>query len=65
MTLTELYETYENKLRRYAASLARDPHWAEDLVQDTFVYNRVILNIVARDITGFGIQQALIAGPVR
>lgn len=37
MTLTELYETYENKLRRYAASLARDPHWAEDLVQDTFV----------------------------
>ena len=37
MTLTELYETYENKLRRYAAGLARDPHWAEDLVQDTFV----------------------------
>jgi len=37
VTLTELYETYENKLRRYAAGLARDPHWAEDLVQDTFV----------------------------
>jgi len=37
VTLTELYETYENKLRRYAARLARDPHWAEDLVQDTFV----------------------------
>ena len=37
MTLTELYETYENKLRRYAARLAHDPHWAEDLVQDTFV----------------------------
>jgi RNA polymerase sigma-70 factor (ECF subfamily) len=37
VTLTELYETYESKLRRYAARLARDPHWAEDLVQDTFV----------------------------
>jgi len=37
VTLTELYETYENKLRRYAARLAHDPHWAEDLVQDTFV----------------------------
>jgi RNA polymerase sigma-70 factor (ECF subfamily) len=37
VTLTELYETYENKLRRYAAGLTRDPHWAEDLVQDTFV----------------------------
>jgi RNA polymerase sigma-70 factor (ECF subfamily) len=37
VTLTELYETYENKLRRHAAALARDPHWAEDLVQDTFV----------------------------
>jgi RNA polymerase sigma-70 factor (ECF subfamily) len=37
VTLTELYETYENKLRRYATGLTRDPHWAEDLVQDTFV----------------------------
>jgi RNA polymerase sigma-70 factor (ECF subfamily) len=37
VTLTELYETYESKLRRCAAGLTRDPHWAEDLVQDTFV----------------------------
>jgi RNA polymerase sigma-70 factor (ECF subfamily) len=37
MTLTDLYEEYETKLRRYAARLAQDPHWADDLVQDTFV----------------------------
>jgi RNA polymerase sigma-70 factor (ECF subfamily) len=37
MTLTELFETYEAQLRRYANRLARDPDWADDLVQDTMV----------------------------
>jgi RNA polymerase sigma-70 factor (ECF subfamily) len=37
MTLSELYETYEAQLRRYANRLTRDADWADDLVQDTMV----------------------------
>lgn len=37
MTLSDLYEEYEVQLRRYAQRLTRDPHWADDLVQETFI----------------------------
>lgn len=37
MTLTDLYETFENRLRRYAIRLARDSYQADDLVQETFI----------------------------
>jgi RNA polymerase sigma-70 factor (ECF subfamily) len=37
MTLTDLYEEYEVPLRRYARRLTRDPHRADDLVQETFI----------------------------
>jgi RNA polymerase sigma-70 factor (ECF subfamily) len=37
MTLTDLYEEYEDRLHRYALSLARDKDRADDLVQDTFI----------------------------
>ena len=37
MTLADLYEEYEEKLRAYALKLARDPHAADDLVQETFI----------------------------
>jgi RNA polymerase sigma-70 factor (ECF subfamily) len=37
MTLTELFETFEKKLHRYAVRLARDSHDADDLVQETFI----------------------------
>jgi RNA polymerase sigma-70 factor (ECF subfamily) len=37
MTLTDLYEEYELELRRYARRLARDPHRADDLVQEAFI----------------------------
>jgi RNA polymerase sigma-70 factor (ECF subfamily) len=37
LTLTNIYEAFEDKLLRYAMSLVRDPHKADDLVQDTFV----------------------------
>ena len=37
MTLADLYEEYEEKLRGYALKLTRDPHAADDLVQETFI----------------------------
>lgn len=37
MTVDDLYQDYETALRRFARSLARDPHRGEDLVQETFL----------------------------
>jgi len=37
MTLADLYEEYEEKLHGYALKLTRDPHAADDLVQETFI----------------------------
>jgi len=37
MTLADLYEEYEEKLHGYAQKLTRDPHAADDLVQETFI----------------------------
>lgn len=37
MMLTDLYESFENRLRRYAIRLARDSYQADDLVQETFI----------------------------
>lgn len=37
MTVTELYEAFEERLHRFAVRLTRDPARADDLVQDTFV----------------------------
>ena len=37
MTVADLYEEHEEKMHAYALKLSRDPHLADDLVQDTFV----------------------------
>lgn len=37
MTLDELYEEHESRLRRFARSLAHDTQQADELVQDTFL----------------------------
>jgi len=37
MTFADLYNEFEDKLRRYAMSLVRDPDRADDLVQETFI----------------------------
>ncbi|MSS70196.1 MAG: RNA polymerase sigma factor [Candidatus Latescibacteria bacterium] len=37
MTVADLYEAFEEKLHRFAASLTRDSHAADDLVQETFI----------------------------
>jgi RNA polymerase sigma-70 factor (ECF subfamily) len=37
MTIDELYEEFEDALRRYAMSLTRDSDRADDLVQETFI----------------------------
>ena len=37
MTIADLYEEFEARLRRYAMSLARDSDRADDLVQETFI----------------------------
>lgn len=37
MTIDELYEDFEEALRRYAMSLTRDSDRADDLVQETFI----------------------------
>jgi RNA polymerase sigma-70 factor (ECF subfamily) len=37
MTLADLYDEFEGRLRRYAVSLVQDPDRADDLVQETFI----------------------------
>jgi RNA polymerase sigma-70 factor (ECF subfamily) len=37
MIIDELYTDHSAELQRYALRLARDPTWAADLVQDTFI----------------------------
>jgi RNA polymerase sigma-70 factor (ECF subfamily) len=37
MTLADLYEEYEGALMGFALRLSRDPHKADDLVQETFI----------------------------
>ena len=37
MTLEDLYDEFEARLRRYALGLVRDSDSAEDLVQETFI----------------------------
>lgn len=37
MTLDDLYQDYENFLRRFARGLTRDGYRADDLVQETFI----------------------------
>ena len=37
MTLADIYEEYEGRLRRYAMSLVQDSDRSDDLVQETFI----------------------------
>ena len=37
MSFAELFEEFEDPLRRYAMSLVRNRDWADDLVQETFI----------------------------
>jgi RNA polymerase sigma-70 factor (ECF subfamily) len=37
LTIADLYGEFEDRLRRYAVSLARDADRAEDLVQETYI----------------------------
>ena len=37
MTIADLYDAYEQLLRAYALKLGRDPHLADDLVQETLI----------------------------
>ena len=37
MTIADLYEQFEAGLHSYAVRLAKDPHRADDLVQETFI----------------------------
>ena len=37
MSFAELFEEYEESLRRYATSLVHNRDWADDLVQETFI----------------------------
>ena len=37
MTISDLYETYESQLHRYALGLTNDSHQADDLVQESFI----------------------------
>jgi len=37
MTFADLYGEFEEQLHAYALKLARDPHAADDLVQETFI----------------------------
>jgi len=44
LTIRDLYDEYEAKLYRFAANLAHDPDWADDLVQETLI--RAMGNLV-------------------
>lgn len=48
LSLDELYQAFENGLRRYAASLARDADKANDLVQDTFLRAMAHLSLLGQ-----------------
>ena len=48
MTLSDLYEQYEDPLRRYARRWTRDPHRGEDLVQETMVRAMGHLDLLGR-----------------
>ena len=37
VSIAELFEEYEESLRRYAMSLVHNRDWADDLVQETFI----------------------------
>jgi len=46
MILTDLYNEYGRKLRRYAIYLTHDANKADDLVQDTFIRSMGHLNLL-------------------
>lgn len=47
-TISELYETYADGLRRYAASLAQDADRGDDLVSETFLEAMANLPLLGR-----------------
>jgi RNA polymerase sigma-70 factor (ECF subfamily) len=48
MTVADLYEAFEERLRRFAAGLTRDPHTADDLVQETFIRAMAHLDLLGQ-----------------
>ncbi len=46
MTISHLYETYNDSLHRFAERLARDADWADDLVQETFLQAMANLDLL-------------------
>lgn len=48
MTIGDLYEEFEGRLRRYAMSLAHDSDRADDLVQETLIRAMAHLELLAQ-----------------
>jgi RNA polymerase sigma-70 factor (ECF subfamily) len=48
MTIGDLYEEFEGRLRRYAMGLAHDPDRADDLVQETLIRAMSHLELLAQ-----------------
>ena len=48
MTVTELYEEYNDQLHRYAMGLTRDSNRANDLLQETFIRAMTHLELLRR-----------------
>jgi RNA polymerase sigma-70 factor (ECF subfamily) len=48
ITIADLYDEYEDRLRRYAISLVGDSDRAEDLVQDTFIKAMSYLSLLTQ-----------------
>ena len=48
LTVADLYQEFENRLRRYAISLTRDSSRADDLVQETFIRAMAHLELLQR-----------------
>jgi RNA polymerase sigma-70 factor, ECF subfamily len=46
LSISELYEEYSERLRRYATSLTRDTARADDLVQETFIQAMLHLGLL-------------------
>jgi RNA polymerase sigma-70 factor (ECF subfamily) len=48
LSITDLYTSHENELRRYAARLSGDPERANDLVSETFMRAMAHLELLGR-----------------